>query len=469
MERKPILRFTKIRCLLLLSVGGLCFPAYSSADGAVTRVKNQTLPPGTAATPFIIDRSPMATSADAQLAGFVAAQGAISDYTVEPGGPPLLARIGMAGRQNAAQAGILNAETLTNSINKFQQAFLMPGTVSDTEANGLVKQFFQFAHNAFYDQNTFDKGILGTLFTKSLGRLSPYTTIGKQRAQALPNVPAVNPAAEAEIVRTEKARFDAVSTYLLEQFAKFAYPLQNDVLAIEEQSRWLDKQNDFTTRLTYSNAGLRTDVIGQYQTGTNNGYGAGLRFALDAYKLPPEPIALIPRAHPAPAPPALPKGKAISPVIINDLQADTFTAGAGETFRQASRRAVTGVPLALGTYILRPHFGLAANFQHFNGAGNYYDAGANVSALLPSRIGNRPSAFFYGAGHCVISGSRRKRAQGRIYRRSGKFPVAGRARESAAVWFLRFRTTRPILTTMEPRISDAGICGRAWNTRRKTR
>ena len=392
------MRFTKMRCLFALSAGGSCFSASARADTPVMKSKTPTVTPGTAATSYIIDRSPMATSAEAQVNGFAGTQSDVGDYTGASAAPALLlTRVGRA-RQGAAQAGILNADTLSAAIGKFQEAFLRPGTVPAEAGKGRVKQFFLFAHKAFYSQGVFDSGILDSVFNQSLRNLTPFTMQAKQqRLQAAPNAPAVNPDAEAGVVRTEKARFDAVTTYLYEQFAKEAYPLQNDVLAVEEQSRELDKQNYFNTRLIYSNADLRTDIIGQYQTGTDNGYGAGLRFALDGYHPPPEPEALLPRARPLSAPLIQRTGKTVSPDVINALQGQNFTEQQGNAIRDNSRNAITQIPLSLGNYLLRPHFGLAANFQHDSGAGNYYDAGANASALLPSRIGNRPNAFFYGA------------------------------------------------------------------------
>ena len=391
------MRFTKMRGLFALCAGGLCFAAFAGADDAAKKSNTRTETPATAATPYIVDRSPMATSAEQQATGYAEATSAVGDYTGST--PPsllLMTRVGMAGGQGAAQAGVLNADTLSRSIDKFQQAFLNPETVPEEAGKGVVKQFFLFVHNSFYNQHTFDNGILEGVFTKSLGILRPLTTLEKQRAlQAAPNVPPVNQDVEAQIARREKARFDAASTYLLEQYAKFAYPLKNDVLALEQQSRFLDKQNYSTTRLTYSNADLRTDVIGQYQTGTDNGYGAGLRFALDGYSPPPDPMAK--GVHAPPALIAYSTGKVISPDLIVGLQSENFTAEAGQRLVDAANDAVRQVPLTLARYLLKPHFGLAANVQHFNGVGNYYDAGANASALMPLRMGNHQRAFFYGA------------------------------------------------------------------------
>lgn len=375
------MQFTKIFRLFVPSLVWLCFAvARSDAQPVKTlkptaRINSQTI----ASTAYIIDRSPMATAVEAQIAGYQNTGSLISNYVRNAPHALFMTAAGSGKRQSVAQTDPYDVKTLDAAIGRFQAAYSNPNIVMKTGGNDTLRQFFQFVHNTFFDQHLPENGILGQVLTASRNNLEtlPLGTLTLEK---------------------EQARFDAASGYLLEQFTQVVYPLQNDVLTLEERTRALDTQNYFTTRLIYSNAALRTDVIAQYQTGTSEGYGAGLRFSLDGYRLPPEPQPTVSRSQTIAALFALLPDSDINIDVIKDLNGVNFTENNAVKIANDSKKAITQVPPTLARYILKPHFGLSVDYQHTNDIGNYYDAGASASALTPTRIGNRRNAFYYSVG-----------------------------------------------------------------------
>ena len=369
------MRFTKMRRLLALSAGGLCFPAQAFADTPATHSKTQTTAPGTAATSFIIDRSPMSTSAEDQSAANSETVNGVNGYADgEMETFLLLTRAGMAGRQGN-QPTDDPATALRKKIKRFQDAFAAPDSVPNkfTKRAAVVK-FFQYVHD-----NDFDIGDLDKLLAKL------QEDLGAEK----PDVAAIN------------LRYNTIRDYLLEQYAEDTYPRRYEIFAFEEQSRWLDKADYHTARLTYSNFASGLDFTGQYLTGTTNGFGAGLRLSLDRYHNPPSASA----PPDSPSLPAadltLPTSRIVNLSIMSDVykkaDLDAATKKDFNTIIATSNAAVPDALSRLAHYILRPHFGLAANYQHLHGVGDAYDAGLNASALLPSRLGNRPNAYFFSA------------------------------------------------------------------------
>ena len=375
------------------------------------------------ATSYIIDRSPLATSAEQQITQF-----STTYEVVGFGGSPamaasaLLTIVGLAGFN--PQANDTDADLL-NSVTRLQFSFHNPDKIAPlvggipgkilrvqretSDVNAVRQRFFQFLKNEFTaprPQAETDLDVIFNVIRKNLkaGAAGPekQKTVAQtsffagQNAQPLVLVDAPVPQSNARAL--EKARLRATLTYLTERFVKQDRPLRRAIFAIEQQSRLFDKTSYFATSLAYSSAASRVDIVGQYLTGTNNGYGASVRYALDGYAPSPEPDFLTAGKNGAVLAAAVSNatGRATNPNVINALKQEIITE---ETTTEIIKQSLDAINYAsLARYILRPHFSLAANFQHLNRIGDYYDLGVSASALQPTHFFGQHNALFYSIG-----------------------------------------------------------------------
>ncbi len=345
--------FVCLLCRVPLSANAQCvIPTGSNA-------KPSCLPNGQgklmdiAATSYIVDRSPWASSAIVQQQAF--------DHVFD--------RI-------TGSINVPNTELLTTNIKNIRDFFSAPPTSGQDRDLEEFKQYLM--------QTQFNELSLNKRLDAILGSSITYLNKAKE---------------DKTVLAREKKRNLAAFAYLLAQSVRAKDPARTSAFALDQQSRWYDKKNAFATNLVYSNSALRTDFIGQYLTGTNNGYGAALRFALDEYKSPPNPRKdVISRLPHYIKPGAFASKKEIDAEIVSQLLTEDIAANKLDDITQAARDSISNASQTAGAFLLRPHYGLTADYQHLNLLGDYYAFGVSASALRPTFFGKKPNALFFSAG-----------------------------------------------------------------------